>query len=125
MPTATGQGEKVRENRLRRMAKRQGLRLAKSRLRDTRALGYDRWTVLDVDGSPSLPMTGFNGLLKLDEVEQYLNGELGPASDRQNADRIRDARAEYARGEIDRQQLDWAEDTDGRYSGMAVQGGGA
>ncbi|MGI8681150.1 MAG: hypothetical protein ACR2JO_03250 [Mycobacteriales bacterium] len=37
--------EKVRENRLRRMAARQGLSLSKSRRRDPRALDYGAWTV--------------------------------------------------------------------------------
>lgn len=39
--------QKVHENRLRRMAERQGLRLEKSRRRDPRALDYDRWYILD------------------------------------------------------------------------------
>jgi hypothetical protein len=34
------QAEKLRENRLRRMAERQGLRLTKSRRREPRALDY-------------------------------------------------------------------------------------
>jgi hypothetical protein len=68
MPTATEQGEKVRENRLRRMAKRQGLKLAKSRLRDTRALGYGGWMLTDREGTER---TG----LDLDAVEAYLTGE--------------------------------------------------
>ena len=35
--------EKVRENRLRRMAKRQGLALSKSRRRDPLAIDYGQW----------------------------------------------------------------------------------
>jgi hypothetical protein len=41
--------EKVRENRLRRMAERQGLELRKSRRRDPRAKNYGRWYIVDVD----------------------------------------------------------------------------
>ena len=41
--------EKVRENRLRRMAERQGLELRKSRRRDPRAIDYGRWYIVDVD----------------------------------------------------------------------------
>jgi hypothetical protein len=41
--------EKVRENRLRRMAERQGLELRKSRRRDPRAKDYGRWYIVDVD----------------------------------------------------------------------------
>lgn len=39
--------DKVRENRLRRMATRQGLRLEKSRRRDTRALDYGRYWLIE------------------------------------------------------------------------------
>jgi hypothetical protein len=42
-----GRAEKVRENRLRRMAQRQGLRLEKSRRRDRRALGYGTYMLVD------------------------------------------------------------------------------
>jgi len=40
-------GEKVRENRLRRMAQRQGLRLEKSRRRDPRAFDYGGYMLID------------------------------------------------------------------------------
>src|SRR5512133_2922908 len=39
--------DKVRENRLRRMAQRQGLQLVKSKRRDPHALEYGRYMVLD------------------------------------------------------------------------------
>ena len=39
--------ERVRENRLRRAAHRQGLQLVKSRRRDPRALGYGTYQLLD------------------------------------------------------------------------------
>ena len=48
MPGMTDQGEKVRENRLRRMAERQGLRLEKSRRRDPRAVDYGTYRLVDV-----------------------------------------------------------------------------
>jgi hypothetical protein len=41
--------EKVRENRLRRMAERQGLELRKSRRRDPRAKDYGRWYIVDLE----------------------------------------------------------------------------
>ena len=41
--------EKVRENRLRRMAERQRLELRKSRRRDPRAKDYGRWYIVDVE----------------------------------------------------------------------------
>ena len=42
--------EKVRENRLRRMASRQGLQLLKSRRRDPRALDYGTYWLVDASG---------------------------------------------------------------------------
>ncbi|MGA2455575.1 MAG: hypothetical protein ABSG93_18875 [Solirubrobacteraceae bacterium] len=90
MTTAiTEQGEKVRENRLRRMAQRQGLALVKSRRRDPRALDYrgywlsrvdnGRWLrdengreVRDID---DVVVLGGVGGVTLDEVEAYLKGE--------------------------------------------------
>jgi|HubBroStandDraft_6_1064221.scaffolds.fasta_scaffold176613_1 hypothetical protein len=64
---------KVRENRVRRMAKRQGLSLVKSRRRDPNALDYGLYLVLDpasnsiVAGSSEI---GFG--LDLDGVESWL-----------------------------------------------------
>lgn len=52
--------DKVRENRLRRMATRQGLTLQKSRLRDPRAIGFGRYQLGDREG------------LTLDQVEKHL-----------------------------------------------------
>jgi hypothetical protein len=42
--------QKVRENRLRRMASRQGLQLMKSRRRDPRALDYGTYWLVDASG---------------------------------------------------------------------------
>ena len=42
--------EKVRENRLRQMAKPQRLRASKSPRRDPRAYDYGRWFVTDTNG---------------------------------------------------------------------------
>jgi hypothetical protein len=73
MASATGQSEKVRENRLRAMAKRQGLELHKSRRRDPRAMDYDGWMIVDpftnsiVAGELNSPRA-----LSLDEVERHL-----------------------------------------------------
>jgi hypothetical protein len=62
--------EKVREDRLRRMARRQGLRIIKSRTRDHRALDYGAYWIMDdrkqVAHGP-VPQ-GFT----LDEVERFL-----------------------------------------------------
>ena len=40
-------GEKVRENRLRKAAERQGYRLMKSRARDPHALGFGLYALVD------------------------------------------------------------------------------
>jgi hypothetical protein len=67
----TDQDGKVRENRVRRAAERQGLRLEKSRRRDPRALGYDTYRLVNVaadDDEGGLSMG-------LDEVEARLSGQ--------------------------------------------------
>jgi hypothetical protein len=60
---------KIRENRLRRMAKRQGLALAKSRRRDPNALGFGLFMVVDPNLN-SGSLIGFS--LDLDGVEDWL-----------------------------------------------------
>jgi hypothetical protein len=63
--------DKVHENRLRRMAARQGLTLQKSRLRDPRAIGYGTYQL--TDGSNLVAWGSQSGYgLTLDEVEKYL-----------------------------------------------------
>ena len=61
--------DKVRENRLRRMAERQGLSLVKCRRRDPRAVGFGRYALVKqnttVDADTSYDQT-------LDDVEEYL-----------------------------------------------------
>lgn len=67
------QADKIRENRLRRMADRQGLKLLKSRSRDPRAIDYGRFMIADkfrnvaVAGELRSPRA-----LSLDDVEKYL-----------------------------------------------------
>jgi hypothetical protein len=69
--------EKSRETRLRRAAQRQGYRLMKSRTRDPRALDYNKYWLIAVNGS----LTSINDLKGLDAVEaalypdQYRSGE--------------------------------------------------
>lgn len=65
--------EKVRENRLRRMAERQGLKVSRSRRRDPRALDYGGYMLTDAStngvvlgGSPIAYSA------TLDEIEAYL-----------------------------------------------------
>ena len=62
---------KVRENRLRRAAGRQGLRLVKSRRRDPRAYDYGRYWL---QGENRALLTSEYGVT-LDEVEKFLSGE--------------------------------------------------
>ena len=69
---------KVRENRLRRMADRQGLKLWRSRRRDTDAIDYGLYAITTQDGGrgtihPAGPISVF--ALDLDEVEEYLTQE--------------------------------------------------
>ena len=60
---------KVRENRLRRIASRQGLRLEKSRQRDPMALNYGKYSL--VHGRPG-HIDVFIGQTDLDQVEEWL-----------------------------------------------------
>jgi hypothetical protein len=67
--------EKVRENRARRQAERQGLRLQKSRTRDPRAIDHNLWAVLDgATGEAINPPLAGRRLCSwtLDDVERYL-----------------------------------------------------
>jgi hypothetical protein len=66
---------KVYENRLRRMAKRQGLFINKSRIRDPRAIGYGGYYLLDSrTGNVELHDGQGNGVSLLD-VEAYLTSD--------------------------------------------------
>jgi hypothetical protein len=64
---------KVWENRLRRMAQRQGLRLEKSRRRDPRALNYGTyWLINPYTNTVVAGDTGNGYGLDLDQVEKAL-----------------------------------------------------
>ena len=58
--------EKVRENRLRRWALRQGFELHKSRTRDHRAKDYGTWVLVSDRGKPK-------NFRDIDALEQYLS----------------------------------------------------
>ncbi|MFK3735669.1 hypothetical protein ACI2LJ_35995 [Streptomyces sp. NPDC088090] len=75
--------EKTREIRLRRAAKRQGLTLHRSRVRDPRALSYARYR-LERDGHVIAGGEGTGYSMTMDDIERYLNGDhdqapAGPA----------------------------------------------
>jgi hypothetical protein len=61
--------DKVRENRLRRMAERQGFRLRKVRRRDPRALDYGGWFIVDPDTGGEV-VSG--GPFDIDALERWL-----------------------------------------------------
>ena len=69
-----GQSYKGRENRIRRMAERQGLRLERSRRHDKRALSYGLYALKDwrTRKLVSEPGVRDDHALTLDEVENYL-----------------------------------------------------
>ena len=69
---------KVFENRLRRAAGRQGLRLEKSRRRDPRALGYGTYMLVDIytDGAVASHLQSGYGL-GLEDVARALQEGLG------------------------------------------------
>lgn len=68
--------EKIHENKLRRMAKRQGYRLMKSRRRDPNAYDYGGYMLVDertngiMYGSYPLPFSA-----SIEEVEDFLTGD--------------------------------------------------
>lgn len=59
--------DKIRDNRLRRAAARQGLELTRSRRRDPRALEFGRYCLTNSKGEPVLPAWS-----TADEIEKYL-----------------------------------------------------
>ena len=64
---------KVRENRVRRMAARQGLELVKSRRRDPRALDYGGYLLRDPYNNVIVYSYGYNEFgASLDDVEKWL-----------------------------------------------------
>jgi hypothetical protein len=70
------ESEKVRENRLRRMAERQGLRLEKSRRRDVRAINYGTYWLVYADRNGVAFGDTNNGYgMSLDEIEAYLTSD--------------------------------------------------
>lgn len=65
--------EKIRENRLRRAARRQGMMLMKVRRRDPDAVDYGRYWL--IDPSTNCVVSGFDGYNNtgsLDDVEEWL-----------------------------------------------------
>jgi hypothetical protein len=70
------QAEKVRENRLRRMAERQGLALKKSGRRDPRAIDYDRWMIVDPTTNSVVAGTEKGRpSMTIEQIEAYLTGD--------------------------------------------------
>jgi hypothetical protein len=71
----TDQDYKVLENRLRRAAARQGLKLEKSRARDPRAIGYGTYQLIDMSNNTLATYGGSGGYgLGLDDVARELLG---------------------------------------------------
>jgi hypothetical protein len=64
---------KIFENRLRRMAERQGFQLSKSRLRDPRAIGFGGYMIVN-SKTNSIEAGGHPNVhsMNLDEVEAFL-----------------------------------------------------
>jgi hypothetical protein len=75
--SATDVSDRRREDKLRRMAKQQGLALRKSRQRNPQAIDYGGWMIVDpftntvVAGTESIGRPHWS----LDDVEGYLNRE--------------------------------------------------
>jgi hypothetical protein len=72
--------DKVREARLRRAAQRQGLKLVRSRRRDSQAAGFGRYALVDPDTNRAVAgELGSAASMTLDQVEEWLSVP-GPAS---------------------------------------------
>jgi hypothetical protein len=72
---STQQADKIRENRLRRMAARQRLRLQKSPRRDQLAWDYGTYQLVDADTGSMVAYafeTGRGYGLSLDQIEAWL-----------------------------------------------------
>ena len=69
--------EKVRENRLRRMADRQGYRLVKSHRHDQRAVGYGCYELISIEHGDGVFGLGSTGQPKatLNDVEAWLTSD--------------------------------------------------
>lgn len=77
----TNTPHKVRENRLRRAARRQGLRLERSRRRDPRAIGHGTCRLVDTAGN-TIVAGGFTGDgygMDLDDVARALGDAVAAA----------------------------------------------
>jgi hypothetical protein len=72
---AMSSDEKVRENRLRRMADRQGLKLTRSRRRDPRAIDYGLYWLTDIRTNT---LISSEAGLDIDAVERLLTGDRTP-----------------------------------------------
>jgi hypothetical protein len=69
---------KVRENRLRRMAERQMLKLEKSRRRDQRASDYGNYRLVDDGNTVVIGAATFDFDATLDDIETYLTDDTRP-----------------------------------------------
>jgi len=69
--------QQSRDAAVRRIAKRRGYTASRSRLRDTAAIGYGRWTVTGPRGKRVSPKDGWT----LEQAEQWLThqGQSRPA----------------------------------------------
>lgn len=74
LTSMVGSTAKVYENRLRRMAKRQGLELRKSKRKDPRALDFGRWAIFTEGGAPVVGLERDRFTLDLADVERHLTG---------------------------------------------------
>lgn len=81
--------EKIRENRLRRAASRQGLKLEKSKARDSRANDWSTYQLSSIEGGTLVAYGLQSGYgLNLDEIENILDAAGGPSIWKKNHDHV-------------------------------------
>ncbi|GAA4169085.1 hypothetical protein [Shinella granuli] len=66
--------DKVKENRVRRVAERRGMRLEKSRRRDPKAIDFGGYMLIDAaTNTVILGSTSYAYSASLDDIEEFLN----------------------------------------------------
>ncbi|WP_257541020.1 hypothetical protein [Sphingobium sp. CFD-1] len=74
--SSMSENEKVRENRLRRIAERRGMILSKSRRRDPKAIDYGGYMLIDATSNAAIMGSdSFAFSASLDDIENWLESE--------------------------------------------------
>jgi len=103
--------EKVRENRVRRLAERQGFSLYKSRTRDPRQLDFGRYVLIRQPGGEGPAFNRDQIGLTLDEIEEFLLRPPESVTIKTRLEEIRDQMVARVRKLIGEKGLNVAEES--------------